>query len=83
MEKAALSLDQVYAISSVEHFISILYADPDNKFREIIELIDKYKIAEHEDTMQYIVSLLVSKGYLEYAEEFVGKYNIQITKLDK
>lgn len=82
MEKE-LSLSQAYAVSSIEHLISILYADPEDKFKEIMELIDTNKIAEHEDTMQYLSSLLVSKGYLEYAEEFVEKYKIRFAGFEK
>lgn len=77
-----LSLSQAYAVSSIEHYISILYDDPE-KFKEIMELIDANKIAEHEDIMQYFSSLLVTGGYLGYAEEFAQKYNIHIAPLDK
>ena len=77
MGKSSLLVSQVYAISSVENLISILYADPENKFKEIIELIDKSRITELEDVMQYLHGLLAIK-YPEYAKEFAKKYNIQI-----
>jgi hypothetical protein len=82
METKQLSLSQAYAVSNIENLISILNDAPD-KFREIMELIDANKIAEHEDVMQYLFSLLVSGGYLGYAEDFAQKYNIRIAKLDE
>lgn len=82
MDKKPLSPSQVFAITNAEQHISNFFNDSEYKFTKIIDLIEKNNIEEHENIMQYLYSLLASKGYSPYAEEFAKKYNIQIAKTD-
>jgi hypothetical protein len=84
MEEKTPSLVQVQAISQAEFLISQLYEAPDYMFQGIIETVDKSGLAELADWMQYLYSLLVARGYLDYAEKFANKYNIEkIKKIEK
>jgi hypothetical protein len=80
MEKKQLSPSQVLAIGNIEYLISVFYDNPDDFFEQILRIADKAGIPEHEETMNYLYELLLSKGYLEYAEQFAKKYNIQTEK---
>lgn len=80
MEKNPLLATQVFAITNIEQFISVFHNDPEYNLKKIIELIDEHKIAEHKEIMNYLYDLFVYKGYLEYAEIFAKKYNIQTEK---
>jgi hypothetical protein len=76
MENNPLSPKQVIAVTHAEYIISILYTGAEEKFGEIIRLIDENNIAEHMDILEYLHSLLVTNGYLDLAEEFAKKYSI-------
>lgn len=80
MEKKPLLANQVFAITNIEYLISVFYNDSEDTYKKITKLIDEHKIAEHEEMMNYLYDLLVSKGYIEYAEEFEKTYNIQTEK---
>lgn len=77
MAKNSLSVTQVVAVTKIENLISILYNDPEYFFEKITQSIDEHKIAENEEIMNYLHNLLAMKGYIEYAEKFAKKYNIQ------
>lgn len=78
MGKEPLSLAQVNAISRIEVFIMMYFdQNPDTLFKEILKLIDEYKISEDQETMDYFHGLLVHRGYLEYSAELAKKYNIK------
>jgi hypothetical protein len=77
MENSPLSTNQVLVITKIENLISVFYKDPEHFFTQIIELIDEYKIAEHEEIMIYLHELLTHNGYLENAEQFAKMYKIQ------
>ena len=78
MEKKPLSLAQVNAISKIEVFIIMQFdQNPEVLFKEILKLIDEYKISEDQETMEYLHGLLVHRGYLEYSAELAKKYNIK------
>jgi hypothetical protein len=83
MKQEVPSLSQVYAISSVEQTISILYDDRETRFKEILEVVDKNNLAELEDMMLYLHGLLASKGYQEQAEEFAKRYNLRIEEVSE
>jgi hypothetical protein len=80
MENNPLSVTQVLAITNIEYLITIFYNDPENTLNKIMILIDEHKIAEHDETMMYFYELLAGKAYLEHAEAFAKKYNIQTEK---
>ena len=83
MEKSPLLTTQVLAVGKIEYLISVFNNDPEHMFMQIIGLIDEHKIAEHEEIIIYLHELFMHNGYLENAEEFAKKYNIQTEKLDK
>jgi hypothetical protein len=76
MEENTLSPNEVYVISSIEYLILTLYVDYEYQFNKINDLIDKSNIKENKDIMQYLCSLMVSKGYPDYAERLAKKYDI-------
>lgn len=77
MEENTLSVTQVFVVTNIEVLISGFSDDSESYFKKIIDLIDENKITEHKEIMNYLYELLARKGYLEYAEEFAKKYNIQ------
>jgi hypothetical protein len=83
MENSPLLTTQVLAVGKIEYLISVLYTNPEHIFMQIIELADEHKIAEHKETIIYLHDLFVHNGYLENAEKFAKKFNIQTEKLDK
>lgn len=80
MEENPLSVPQATAITNIEYLISGFYNDPDHIFNKIIELIEKHKIAEHEEIMVYFYEMFLFKGYIEYAGEIAKRYNIKTEK---
>ncbi len=80
MEAYPFPPEKVLIIGNIEYLIDKFGDNPEFKFKAILQLIDKYKIAEHKETMTYFYELLSRKRFIEYADEFAKKYNLQITK---
>ena len=77
MENNSLSITQVFAVTSIEVYISAFSDNPEGYFKKITDLIDEHKITEHKEMMTYLYELFVRKGTREYIEEFRKKYSIE------
>lgn len=78
MEENSLSPSQALVITKIEYLLDTLFSEPDYKFSRIIELVDQNNISAIQDTMQYFLSLLNTKGYHEHATFFAERYKLQL-----
>jgi len=78
MEENSLSPSQVIVITKIEYLIDTLFSEPDYKFSKITELVDQHNINALEDMMQYLWSLMRTKGYPEYATLFANRYKLLV-----
>ena len=79
MEENSVPLDKVLIVTRIEYLIQNLFNNPEIMYSAICQLIDEHKIADMHDTMTYFYEMLFFKGYIEYAQEFGKRYNIQTT----
>jgi hypothetical protein len=82
VEAHPFPVEKALIIGQIEYLIGQFGENPDPEFifNEILKLIDEHKIAEHKEIMIYFYDLLATGGFIEYADELVKKYNLQITK---
>jgi hypothetical protein len=75
MDEKPLSAGQVFVVTNIEIIIQDFDKDSENRFKQMLALIDEYGIAEHKETMQYLHGLLVMKKHDVYAAAFAEKYS--------